>query len=95
MANAVFQQFLPTFLAKEGLKCLFFFMAINIVLATYVYFFIPETKQIPLEEIDTLFGGASHATEGADILGDALEKEPVQHKDGTEVHQTEDKRASV
>ncbi|CAI6093258.1 unnamed protein product [Clonostachys chloroleuca] len=95
VANAVFQQFLPTFLAKEGLKCLFFFMAINIVLATYVYFFIPETKQIPLEEIDTLFGGASHATEGADILGDALEKEPVQHKDGTEVHQTEDKRASV
>lgn len=69
VANTVFQQFFPTFLKKEGLKCLYFFMATNIFLAIFVYFFIPETKQIPLEEIDVLFGGANHVNKGAQILG--------------------------
>ena len=35
----------------------------------FVWFLIPETKQIPLEEIDVLFGGANHVDKGADILG--------------------------
>lgn len=43
-------------------------MSINILLATFVYFFIPETKQVPLEEIDVLFGGALHTEQGGDIL---------------------------
>ena len=43
-------------------------MAMNFVLGIYVYFFIPETKQIPLEEIDVLFGGASHKDKGTDML---------------------------
>lgn len=49
-------------------------MAINFVLAVYVYFLIPETKQIPLEEIDVLFGGANHVDKGANILGVAESK---------------------
>lgn len=69
VANTIFQQFFPTFLKKEGLKCLYFFMATNIFLAVFVYFFIPETKQIPLEEIDVLFGGANHVNKGAQMLG--------------------------
>lgn len=69
VANTIFQQFFPTFLKNEGLKCLYFFMAANIFLAIFVYFFIPETKQIPLEEIDVLFGGANHVDKGAQILG--------------------------
>lgn len=68
VANTIFQQFFPEFLAKTGLKCLFFFMGMNFVLAAYVYFFIPETKQVPLEEIDVLFGGASHTEKGTDML---------------------------
>jgi hypothetical protein len=43
-------------------------MAMNFVLGTFVYFFIPETKQVPLEEIDVLFGGASHKDKGTDLL---------------------------
>ncbi|CAK7224839.1 hypothetical protein SBRCBS47491_005691 [Sporothrix bragantina] len=74
VANTIVQQFFPIFLAKSGLKCLFLFMAINFVLATYVYFLIPETKQVPLEEIDVLFGGANHVDKGADILGVAESK---------------------
>ena len=69
VANTIFQQFFPEFLARTGLKCLFFFMGMNVVLGAYVYFFIPETKQVPLEEIDVLFGGASHASKGGDMLG--------------------------
>lgn len=49
-------------------------MAINFVLAAYVYFLIPETKQVPLEEIDVLFGGANHVDKGANILGVAESK---------------------
>jgi sugar porter (SP) family MFS transporter len=79
VGNTIFQQFFPIFLAREGLRCLFFFMAVNFVLCIYVYFFIPETKQVPLEEIDTLFGGSSHAEKGADMLGErALENNPTE-----------------
>jgi len=76
VANTIFQQFFPTFLAKQGLNCLFFFMAMNFVLAVFVYFFIPETKQVSLEEIDVLFGGANHVDKGAQMLG-----QPAAHMD--------------
>ncbi len=69
VANTIFQQFFPIFLQKTGLKCLFFFMAMNVVLAAYVYFFIPETRQIPLEEMDELFGDKNHTVKGAQLLG--------------------------
>lgn len=69
VAQAIFNQFFPLFLTNKGLKCFFFFMAVNICLAVFVYFLIPETKQIPLEEIDVLFGGANHVDKGAQMLG--------------------------
>lgn len=37
---------------------------INLILTTFVYFCIPETKQCTLEEIDAVFGGANHVQEG-------------------------------
>lgn len=80
-----FQQFFPIFLTNEGLKCLFFFMAVNILLCFFVYFFIPETKQIPLEEIDVLFGGANHVDKGSQMMGVPEAKSGAQHvaeKDG-------------
>ena len=70
VANTIFNQFFPTFLNNVGLKCLFFFMGMNIVLFIFVWFFVPETKQIPLEEIDVLFGGANHVDKGAQMLGE-------------------------
>jgi hypothetical protein len=69
VANTIFQQFFPIFLTNEGLKCLYFFMAMNLVLFLFVWFFVPETKRIPLEEIDVLFGGANHVDKGAQMLG--------------------------
>ena len=49
-------------------KTFFFFMATNICLASITYFVLPETKQIALEEMDTLFGGVSHVEKGAAII---------------------------
>lgn len=94
VANTIFQQFFPTFLANEGLKCLFFFMGMNVVLGVFVYFFIPETKQVPLEEVDVLFGGANHIEKGGQIMGvgeRAEETGSSSDKDGARVQQAERK----
>ncbi|EFX00507.1 major facilitator superfamily transporter sugar [Grosmannia clavigera kw1407] len=81
VANTIFQQFFPTFLNHSGLKCLFFFMSVNFCLAILVYFLIPETKKVPLEEIDVLFGGANHVDKGADMLGVPESKRSARHND--------------
>lgn len=45
------------------------FAGINILLAVFVYFFIPETKGVMLEEMDAMFGGANHVNEGGKVMG--------------------------
>jgi hypothetical protein len=54
--------------ADDDRKSFFFFMTCNFFLAVFVWFMIPETKKVPLEEMDTLFGGTSHVQGGALIL---------------------------
>jgi len=44
------------------------FAGINFLLAIFVWFFIPETKKVSLEEIDVLFGGYNHVEKGGDLL---------------------------
>lgn len=93
VAQAIFNQFFPLFLANTGLKCMFFFMSANILLAIFVYFFIPETKQVPLEEIDVLFGGANHVDKGAQMLGIPEAQSGAHHvaeKDGRAVVREEE-----
>lgn len=68
VANAIFQQFFPIFLNRDGFYAFYMFAGINFLLAIFVYFFIPETKQVPLEEIDALFGGANHVMRGEEVL---------------------------
>lgn len=43
-------------------------MTTNICLIAFVWFYVPETKSIALEEIDVLFGGANHTEKGGDLL---------------------------
>ncbi|KUJ07324.1 major facilitator superfamily transporter sugar [Mollisia scopiformis] len=68
VAQSVFNQFFPTFYNNCGLKSFFFFMTTNICLAFFVWFCIPETKSVSLEEVDVLFGGANHTEKGGDLL---------------------------
>ncbi|PNS19007.1 High-affinity glucose transporter [Sphaceloma murrayae] len=85
IANSIVQQFFPLFLQNCGFYAFYMFAGINFLLALFVYFCIPETKGILLEEIDTLFGGSNHVEKGGDLLGvedahhahgDELEKMP-------------------
>jgi hypothetical protein len=68
VANTIFQQFFPIFLDNDGFYAFYMFAGINFLLAVFVFFFIPETKQVPLEEIDALFGGANHVVQGEEVL---------------------------
>lgn len=68
VANAIFQQFFPIFLNNDGFYAFYFFAGVNFLLAAFVYFFIPETKKISLEEIDVLFGGSNHVAQGETLL---------------------------
>lgn len=68
VANLIVNQFFPIFLQNDGFYAFYMFAGVNFLLAAFVYFFIPETKKISLEEIDTIFGGANHAEKGADML---------------------------
>ncbi|KFY28521.1 hypothetical protein V493_02883 [Pseudogymnoascus sp. VKM F-4281 (FW-2241)] len=70
VANSVFQQFFPVFLQNCGFSTFYFFFAINVVLAVFVHYLIPETRRVSLEEMDVLFGGADHVEKGADMLQD-------------------------
>lgn len=43
-------------------------MSANVCLVIFVWFVVPETKKISLEEIDVLFGGQNHIEKGGDLL---------------------------
>jgi hypothetical protein len=47
------------------------FAGINVLLAIFVYFFVPETKGVMLEEMDAVFGGANHVNEGGNLMDKA------------------------
>ncbi|THX43547.1 general substrate transporter [Aureobasidium pullulans] len=69
VANLIVQQFFPTFLNNCGFYAFYMFAGINLLLAVFVWFCIPETKNVTLEEIDTLFGGQNHVEKGGDMMG--------------------------
>jgi hypothetical protein len=59
VANAIVQHFYAFYM----------FAGICGMLAAFVWFFVPETKKISLEETDVLFGGSNHVEKGADLIG--------------------------
>lgn len=77
VANTIFQQFFPIFLKNDGFYAFYLFAGINFLLALFTFFFVPETKRVPLEEIDALFGGANHVIQGEEVL--AQQKEAARY----------------
>jgi hypothetical protein len=69
VVNSIVQQFFPTFLDNCGFYAFYMFAGINTLLAIFVWFCLPETKKVSMEEIDTLFGGANHVEKGAELVG--------------------------
>ncbi|KAJ0426795.1 general substrate transporter [Aspergillus carlsbadensis] len=75
VASTILNQFFPNFLANCGFYTFFFFVGVNALLVLGVFFFLPETKGIPLEEIDVLFGSVSHLKEGQEVVDQKLKNE--------------------
>ncbi|PQE15250.1 sugar transporter protein [Rutstroemia sp. NJR-2017a WRK4] len=69
VTNLIFNQFFPTFLANCSFYTFFFFAGINVLLALFVVFIVPETRNIMLEEMDVLFGGVNHVEKGGAQMG--------------------------
>ena len=68
IGNSVVQQFFPALLNSTGFYCFYMFMGVNFLLAVFVWYCIPETKGVMLEEMDELFGGANHVVAGAELI---------------------------
>lgn len=92
VANTIFQQFFPIFLNNDGFYAFYLFAGINFLLGLFVWFFVPETKQVPLEEIDALFGGANHVTQGEEVLAN---QKAANAREVHEVHEAHEKPGTV
>jgi MFS family permease len=57
VAGAILGQAFPVMFANMGFKALYVWVACNVCLVTFVFFFCPETKNLALEDIDEIFGG--------------------------------------
>ncbi|CAK7212218.1 hypothetical protein SCUCBS95973_001380 [Sporothrix curviconia] len=56
IGSIVVAQVWPVGVANLGARIYFFFMAINVVCVPIIWFLYPETKNLPLEGMDALFG---------------------------------------
>ncbi|KAK2731559.1 hypothetical protein FQN55_004661 [Onygenales sp. PD_40] len=87
------------FIAASNFGAFIFFGCVTTVGAIYVYFLVPETKGLTLEEMDELFGSTSMAAEDAkmkeeierslgldELLGTESSGEPSDEKKGTADH---------
>jgi hypothetical protein len=68
IGNSIVQQFFPALLNSTGFYCFYMFTGVNFILAVFVWYCIPETKGVPLEEMDVLFGGVNHVAGGAELI---------------------------
>ncbi|KAI5361234.1 Putative major facilitator, sugar transporter, major facilitator superfamily [Septoria linicola] len=69
VAQAIVGQFFPIFLQNCGFYAFYMFAGINFLLAVFVWFFIPETRKVLLEEMDSKFGGSNHVEKGGNLMG--------------------------
>ena len=73
--NFLVARFTPQMFDAMGYGVYFFFAALMICSAVFVYFLLPETKNIPLEGIDRLFDRRLRATEAHRIVWGELKDE--------------------
>jgi hypothetical protein len=73
--NFLVARFTPQMFQTMGYGVYFFFAALMICGAVFVFFFIPETKNIPLEGIDRLFDRRLKATSAHRIVWEELAQE--------------------
>jgi hypothetical protein len=70
----------PILTVPSGWRMYLIYMALCIISTIVVYFWIPETKNLPVEEIGALFGDevvVHLTTDGHGIVEDGAEKDTV------------------
>ncbi len=97
--NFLVARFTPQMFATMGYGVYFFFASLMICSVVFVYFLMPETKNIPLEAIDRLFDRRLKASEAhAIVWRECQEEEEVlrvgltggMEKDGARVTHVEE-----
>lgn len=73
--NFMVSRFTPQMFATMGYGVYFFFASLMILSVVFVYFLMPETKNIPLEGIDRLFDRRLKAREAHSIVWKELAEE--------------------
>ncbi|KAK5942135.1 hypothetical protein PMZ80_006089 [Knufia obscura] len=94
VANAIVNQFFPLFLTSCGFYAFYMFAGINVLLAVFTFFCVPETKKMKLEEMDTLFGGANHVEKGANLMGYPSRETSIAGQGGRRVDEIAEVRES-
>lgn len=73
--NFIVARFTPQMFAAMGYGVYFFFASLMLCSVVFVYFLIPETKNIPLEGIDRLFDRRLKASQAHGIVWAELAEE--------------------
>jgi hypothetical protein len=73
--NFLISRFTPQMFTAMGYGVYFFFAALMIWGAAFVYFLVPETKNIPLESIDRLFDRRLTAHKAYKVVWAELQQE--------------------
>lgn len=95
VANLVLQQGFPSLLNAAGFYSFYMFSGLNIILATTIYLFYPETKDCSIEKVDARFGDVDHVELGHEVLlrmdkeVDLPEERVVSEREKGEAHHLE------
>lgn len=81
--NFIISRFTPQMFLTMGYGVYFFFASLMILSVVFTYFFIPETKSIPLETMDRLFQVRPVRKANATIMEELrLQDEEFRHNQG-------------
>lgn len=92
--NFIVARFTPQMFRNMGYGVFFFFAALQIVSVVYIYFMLPETKSVPLEQMDLLFSDKLKPWKAHATVMEQLRELDVEFRDTLEENQTE-KRGEV
>ncbi|KAI0159146.1 sugar transporter [Pestalotiopsis sp. NC0098] len=87
LSNFIVGLITPRMLASISFGTFFFFLAFCVILFIWVYFFVPETRGVRIEEMDNLFGGSQGEA-------DVQRLKAVRHRLGLDTSREVEEKAS-
>ncbi|KAL1875497.1 hypothetical protein VTK73DRAFT_10047 [Phialemonium thermophilum] len=93
--NFIVSRFTPQMFLKMQYGVYFFFASLMILSVFFVYFFIPETKSIPLESMDRLFAVKPVGKANKIIMEQLRAEEEAFRQNAGDAHLEDDEKANV